>query len=996
MNKVEFKKEVVLRFPVVSYDLKRESIISKLMSGPIQLASPTLAQSILSKDPKATLGLNKYINRSKYRSTPYGLFAGACVLDWGKEGFLKFNQNEIYTKTRLDAAVIDQIILKVIDLPSSLEFMSFNINQTIDKKANGYSYLEKSSEGTKIKYNLSKIEIDENIELIFESFKKKKELSYKELSTIFLNLEYDESVVNEYLKSLILSNILIPTIYPSSLLEQSFDSVYEFVQELLLRQNEKEYSRICKRILALKPLLEALDEKYNKISLYKKLESKLKKLNLDFRSNQMIQTDSFGDFTGSVDHMLKGNLARCISILNSRNYVNNDLENFKSNYFKKYQEGQAVSVMDVIYSDSGLGYAGTASKNNLFLEDIIPNKNQTNNKVELNDFQLDLNDLVKKGSFEIDVEDIFNKHNTNNQPPRLNGVYQSVMFHLLENEKLFVSDIQGYGADFISRFAYGHSKIEGIYQQIQERLPLENNEFIFAEIDFIPESRVQNISSRQNLFDYKIAICTSDIGKKKSLALTDLLVVVQYDKVLLYSKSKEKFVIPLFTNAYNIYRDQSLIFRFLENVGRQFFSQGSLFSWGDLTNLHNFLPRVTIAGCIVREAQWNFKKENFNELKSDLESESFKPKKYRLPEKVKYQRGDNFLIIDFNVSSERDLLFKEIKNKSEVTLKEYLKPKQDFVTDEHGNNYSHEILGFFKEIMPHEIVHEYHKPRSSGNLKREFLPGSEWLYYKFYCSPASSNEFLTKYIYPLAQEYAKLIDKWFFIRYEDQGSHLRIRFLVDSTSVGKLVGIINKVGHNAVNDGLIGNVAIDTYSREVERYGMDNIDINETLFHFNTCLIQPIIEMRSVNGISEKFIFLIGCRLFHITLEQADFSIEDRITITKGLFNSFFDEFKIEKELRLSIDKKYRKLSHEIESVILNEQELLDKKLVDQQFMLIRKMRNNIIDSKYFESIIISILHMTANRLFCDFQRYQEGLIYYFLFKKYKSLVAQLALSNES
>ncbi len=65
-------------------------------------------------------------------------------------------------------------------------------------------------------------------------------------------------------------------------------------------------------------------------------------------------------------------------------------------------------------------------------------------------------------------------------------------------------------------------------------------------------------------------------------------------------------------------------------------------------------------------------------------------------------------------------------------------------------------------------------------IRRKFIPGSRWLYFKIYTGIKTADEVATRTLLPLLRELyeAKLIDDWFFIRYTDPDFHLRLRLLV--------------------------------------------------------------------------------------------------------------------------------------------------------------------------------------------------------------------------
>ena len=67
---------------------------------------------------------------------------------------------------------------------------------------------------------------------------------------------------------------------------------------------------------------------------------------------------------------------------------------------------------------------------------------------------------------------------------------------------------------------------------------------------------------------------------------------------------------------------------------------------------------------------------------------------------------------------------------------------------------------------------------------------------------------------------AGLAEEWFFIRYSDPDSHLRLRFRgVPERLVGQLVPQVCSWAAELMSEELCLRFCIDTYYREVERYG---------------------------------------------------------------------------------------------------------------------------------------------------------------------------------
>src|SRR5262249_15879954 len=125
------------------------------------------------------------------------------------------------------------------------------------------------------------------------------------------------------------------------------------------------------------------------------------------------------------------------------------------------------------------------------------------------------------------------------------------------------------------------------------------------------------------------------------------------------------------------------------------------------------------------------------------------------------------------------------------------------------------------------------KAPSVAPIPRELVPGSEWLYAKLYCGEATADEVLTRVVHPFVKEAlaSKTIDRWFFLRYTDPRPHLRVRLHGNPAALAKLLPELEEGLRPVSRPGRVWKLQIDTYMREIERYGgAAGMPICEALF----------------------------------------------------------------------------------------------------------------------------------------------------------------------
>ncbi|TPG40749.1 thiopeptide-type bacteriocin biosynthesis protein [Flavobacterium pectinovorum] len=282
--------------------------------------------------------------------------------------------------------------------------------------------------------------------------------------------------------------------------------------------------------------------------------------------------------------------------------------------------------------------------------------------------------------------------------------------------------------------------------------------------------------------------------------------------------------------------------------------------------------------------------------------------------------------------------------------------------------------------------------------KRLFIVGSEWLYFNIYIGPQTSDKFLISILNPLSSQLIEenVIDKWFYIRYKDEwGQHLRARFhLFDVKNVSEVIFRFHDLIMPFLENKLISNITINTYKRELERYGINTIEEFETLFFINSKLILKIIELTED---SQENRWLYGMRSIDTFLDLWNFDTDQKKGLLESLKTSFGKEFGIDKEIRKQLSKKYRDNKSKIENLFSDTNEELDnilkvfkvesKPYVDAIFQKIEIKDSD--ETFLINDLLSSYIHMHCNRLFQSKQRRHEWILYDLLFEYYYSKSAR-------
>ena len=288
--------------------------------------------------------------------------------------------------------------------------------------------------------------------------------------------------------------------------------------------------------------------------------------------------------------------------------------------------------------------------------------------------------------------------------------------------------------------------------------------------------------------------------------------------------------------------------------------------------------------------------------------------------------------------------------------------------------------------------------------QRNFSVGSEWLYYKLYTGHKTADLILTEIIKPMTEEFIgqEIIDKWFFIRYADPKHHLRVRFRsLDSQNIGRVITSLHEPLDHFMKQDLIWKIQLDTYQRELERYGQHTMELSESLFYHDSDAIVQFLDLIEGDE-GEQLRWLYGLRSIDHLLESFEYTLDEKLVLMELLKTGFGREFGMSRPLKKQLDDKYRKERENIEGFMVFTKEsepdyepiltILEKKKqllkpLTQQILDLRK--NDKLELE-LNNLMGSYIHMLMNRLFKSKNRLNEMVCYDFLYRYYRSRLALL------
>ncbi|MCX5746857.1 MAG: lantibiotic dehydratase [Proteobacteria bacterium] len=416
------------------------------------------------------------------------------------------------------------------------------------------------------------------------------------------------------------------------------------------------------------------------------------------------------------------------------------------------------------------------------------------------------------------------------------------------------------GAKALGRFCHASPEIAEIVRAHHAAEEALAPDTVYAEIVHLNEGRIGNIICRPVLRGHEIVyLGVSGAPREVQLTIDDLLVSLRDDRVVLTSRRLGVEVVPRLTTAHN-FRLRSLgVYRFLCALSGQG-AMGVSWSWGALASAP-FLPRVRIGEVIVERARWRLDRRELTAITAAVRAANKDPARQddvlaavaalrtarSLPRMFVLAESDHELPVDLDNPLLAAAFADEISNQEEVVLIELFPLPDQLVVQGPEGGYANEILlTYVRAATPASAP----KPRpraSQPKLRRTFRPGSEWLYAKIYCGSTTADRVLTEVIAPVVREAIAAGDvrQWFFLRYRDPEHHVRVRFAGDPAALlGRVLPALERSLAPLAEAGVISNLQLDSYVRELERYGGDRgMELVEQIFWRDSEAVLAIVEL---------------------------------------------------------------------------------------------------------------------------------------------------------
>lgn len=555
------------------------------------------------------------------------------------------------------------------------------------------------------------------------------------------------------------------------------------------------------------------------------------------------------------------------------------------------------------------------------------------------------------------------------------------------------------GANLLGRFCHAdpalRAHVEAYLREEEKRVPSAGA--VFAEVVHLPEGRLGNILCRPRLRAYEIPyLGRAGADDDHLLPITDLRVTVRGRRVVLSSERLGCEVVPRLTSAHNHPAAELALYRFL--CALQFEGQTHAFgwAWGPHASAP-FLPRVTRGRLILSLARWNLDAHDLRPLAGLRGTALYRSlqalrQALGLPRFVGLVDGDHVLPLDLDSVLHVESLAQIARSTAKVSLVETL-TDEGLVARGPEGGFVHELVVPYVRGMRASPPAPFAAPRAV-TVKRTFAPGSEWLYAKLYTGTAGADRVLTELIAPWVAGLRRdgALDRWFFLRYADPRWHVRVRVRADAERVRSVV--LPRL-HEAVapwlEDGCVVKVSLDTYEREVERYGGDaGIELAEAVFEADSDASLAIVgELAAEGGADARW--RLALRGMHLLLTDFGLDLDARHRAVSALRQSFGTEHATGASFEKQLGAKFRSERASVEALLttsagagfamLGARSEAIATAAEELRERARAGRLSVTTTELAQSF----LHLHANRVLRAEHRAQELVLYDFLTRIYQS-----------
>lgn len=1022
---------VVVRSPLLPFDVlaawtaapEPRRYLDELLARPeveeaLFVASPALhagaaawrAQSTSAASRAIEHSLVKYVARMAGRATPFGLFSGVAAGALGTQTSLSLAPRGDYRRTtRLDNDYLFALAEELARDPALRERLVYRPNTSLYRAAGRLRYAVARLDGKVREYQLDAAAPTPYLEATLARARSGARIG--ELAEALVDDEITLEDAREFVIELIDNQLLV------SELGVHITGIGPL--EGMVAQLRAAGADVATPLAEVAAAIAAIDAGGlgNPPARYLAIACALEPLPVKVEVGRLFQVDMMKPAALSLGHRVVADVSRAIDQLAKLHGRDPDRFSEFRRAFTDRWPGQEVPLAEALDEEAGIGFEvdrGPGSEGSPLLAGIaIPGaRGEERGPVSTHLEALlrrKLMDAFARGADEIELVEAELAKFASDKPSRLPDAF-GAMIRIAANadelargevDVLFKGISGPSGARLLGRFCHTSREIEAMVRAHHAKEEALVPHAAFAEVVHLSEGRIGNIVCRPVLRDHEITFLgVSGAPRDHQLEVADLTVAVRGERIVLRSHSLDREVVPRLTTAHNFGLRSLGTYRFLAALASQ---QVDLpqFTWGALGALP-FLPRVRLGRIVLARAAWQLDETDIAPITAATKERdpaqlaaaiAALRTQRNLPRWVVLAAGDNELPIDLDNPLMAAALADELAGQTYARLVELFPAPERLVLRGPEGGFANEIvLMFTRDGAPAPA------PRlepATLTARRLFPPGSEWLYAKLYCGEVTADRVLTEVIGPVVRDAiaAGEIDRWFFLRYSDPDSHLRVRFHGDPARLlGSLMPRLGRALAPFLAEQIVRKVVLDTYDREIERYGGDRaIELVETLFWRDSEAVLAIFN--AFDGSAFDLRWRVAVRGIEGTLVALGLTTEQRAQIYATSRESLGSEFSAVTATWRGVGDKFTKERASLEQLFVGDAErdaahhlapcfaalaTRDAAFAETAAELATRDRAGEL-SRPVVDFAWSLVHMHANRMLHASARAQEMVLYDFL-----------------
>ena len=981
------------------------------------LASPTSEAG-----QKTERSLVRYVSRMAARPTPFGLFAGNTVGALGETTTLELAARDGYRRySRIDGDYLSKLTDALVADRAVRPRLPFHPNSSLCKVAGRLRYAMRR-EGESRSYSLVSLEPSDYLVATLDRARRGALPGALASALCDADAEVTREEADAFIDELIDSQVLVSDLAP---LVTGPEAVDDIIAQLDAIADVEAAGAAAAALRAVRGALRELDRSVgNPAAQYRGAAEALAPLPAKAEIHRLFQVNLVPvAVRAELGADVLDEIARAIAVLGrlARPRGADDLSRFRDAFVERY-ETRELPLVEVLDEESGIGFAASQSPSaaaSPLLDGLAfppaPAEDSVGWGARIAWLARRIAAAAAAGDRELVLGDAdLTAMEAAAEPIAPPDVFQA-MFTLARTPggelRVGLGSVGGPpGATLLGRFCHSDP---ALHETVAANLAAEHAlrpDVVFAEVVHLADGRLANISARPVLREREIVyLGRSGAPADRQLLLTDLLVSVRDNRVVLRSRSLGREVVPRLTNAHNFVNGALGTYRFLASLQSQHV-RPLMLALGPLPQLP-YVPRIRIGRIVLREASWTLRKAELDPVTGQAGAARVQAlRRLRaavgLPRWVCVEDGDNVLPVDLDNALSVDSFAQLVKQRPGVTLTELWPEPDELVVRGPDGRYTSEIVVPFVRVpRPAAATDRPAEPAAAapaarGEVRRSFPPGSEWLYAKLFTGQATADQILTELIAPIAAE----LPAWFFLRYGDPHWHIRFRVRGEPAHLlAEIVPRLSAAAQAMLGDGRMWKFQLDTYEREIERYGGPvGIDLAERLFCADSACAIDILGMLDGDAGNDAR-WRLAVRSIDQLLDDLGLELATRLTVMRRIRDAFAREHRVDSSIGLQrgLGDKYRKERLPLAS-LLDRAHDADSELGPGLERIAARSAANapiIAELRAAEQrgqltapvldLVPSYIHMLVNRLIRSAQRAHEVVLYDLVVRLYESQAAR-------